>query len=57
MQESFWTLRFVAILNIDWGTFFRHQNEEFLSQRYGYEKLDVEDLLSIALLKAEAKPM
>jgi len=34
--------------HIDWGTFFRHQNEEFLSQRYGYEKLDVEDLLSIA---------
>ena len=33
--------------HIDWGTFFRHQNEEFLSQRYGYEKLDVEGLVSI----------
>jgi len=34
--------------HIDWGTFFRHQNEEFLSQRYGYEKLDVQDLVAVA---------
>jgi hypothetical protein len=34
--------------HINWGTFFRHQNDEFLSKRYGYEKFDVNDLLSIA---------
>ena len=34
--------------HIDWGTFFRHQNDEFLSKRYGYEKFDINDLLSIA---------
>ena len=34
--------------HIDWGTFFRHQNDEFLSRRYGYEKFTFNDLLSIA---------
>ena len=36
------------IQHIDWGTFFRHQNDEFLSKRYGFEKFDVNDLISIA---------
>jgi retron-type reverse transcriptase len=34
--------------SIDWGSFFRHQNEEFLSQRYGYEKFDSHDLVAVA---------
>ena len=33
---------------IDWGTFFRHQNEEFLARRYGYQKMDAEELVQIA---------
>ena len=34
--------------HINWGVFFRHQNDEFLSQRYGYEKFDVDDLTAVA---------
>lgn len=34
--------------HINWGVFFRHQNDEFLSQRYGYEKFDVQDLTAVA---------
>jgi hypothetical protein len=34
--------------HIDWGTFFRHQNDEFLSKRYGYEKFTFNDLISVA---------
>ena len=44
---GFWPAFRCHLEHIDWGIF-RHQNEEFLSQRYGYEKLDVEDLVSIA---------
>ena len=33
---------------IEWGAFFRHQNDEFFSRRYGYEKFGTEDLVSIA---------
>ena len=34
--------------HINWGVFFRHQNDEFLSRRYGYEKFDVQDLTAVA---------
>ena len=42
---------------IDWGKFFRCANDEFLSQRYGFEKLNSGDLLRLAASpEARAKP-
>lgn len=42
---------------IDWGKFFRCANDEFLSTRYGFEKLNSADLLRLAGNKeARAKP-